>query len=465
MEQRKQLILYRHRRHLTLEQASQSLEVDAATLQRWEQGKTAPRGYNLQRLCEFYEASAFELGLEEIVSETTITQTKVHHAPSDTFVIGDLTMQLLALAFVPFQSLLVLQDKMTRIIEEFDMANTENDAARITRRDALSRLATLPMIMFGMNALHPVQSRSPEEIVTQCAASIAACWELSKSDDDADLALAFRGVSAYLPSLDMIVHDSSRYRKEAAGLAGQCELLRTLLGWHLQGLKEAAQYAQNAVEYCIEAGDQAMLLSVLDYQAWALYYDNRPKQALAAIEQALPLLLKEHSTLSSALLGGVYSTLALMNARVNRDNKGYLRRAANSFFLPSANTDNRVVYMDYTHGDLILNDGMVHYHQHDYDKATTSLSRLVNPETLTPKIVLPERSEVEALNIMTLAQLKAKNKDMEKVLHTWDTAITKAKSLKSEQRFSEAITAYEMMQAVWPGEKKIAERCELATHW
>ncbi len=67
------------------------------------------------------------------------------------------------------------------------------------------------------------------EIINQCAAGIAVCWELSKGDDEHDLSPAFNGVSTYLPVLKAVVRDSAPYRKDAASLAGQCALLQCLL--------------------------------------------------------------------------------------------------------------------------------------------------------------------------------------------------------------------------------------------
>ncbi len=62
-------------------------------------------------------------------------------------------------------------------------------------------------------------------------------------------------------------------------------------------------------------------------------------------------------------------------------------------------------------------------------------------------------------------ELKYSKKDMKKILYTWDAAVTEAKHLKSEQRFSEALTGYELMDALWPDNKRIAGHRELATHW
>lgn len=62
---RKQLTRARARKHWTLEQAAQQLQVDINTLSRWELGKTTPHPYNVDRLCSVYGATAVELGLED----------------------------------------------------------------------------------------------------------------------------------------------------------------------------------------------------------------------------------------------------------------------------------------------------------------------------------------------------------------------------------------------------------------
>jgi tetratricopeptide (TPR) repeat protein len=375
---------------------------------------------------------------------------------------NDLTMRLLALAFIPHRNLLELQDRLTLIIEEHDM-NTSDDA-QISRRDALRRLATLPLLTLKLNASQPVLHSPVRDILTQCAASIGACWELSKGDDEADLTLAFKGVSAYMPTLKAIVKDSLQHHKEAASLAGQSSLLKTMLGWHLEGLNEAAVYAQDAVTYAREAEDGALLLSSLDYQAWLHYYSNRSKQAQSTIEQALPLLKEFKTPLPPRLLGGIYSTIALMRAKNGLRAIVPLRQAAEAFF-GAQEEEHRFVYMDYTKGDLVLNDGMVHYQQGDHDKALDSLSQLIDPETLALKIALPERSRIEGLNIMTLASLKSSKKDMERTLHFWKTAVQGSRALQSEQRFKESLVGYEIMESVWSGERRIIELRDLAIHW
>ena len=63
--ERTRLAAARAKKHWTLAQAAEKLEVDSNTLYRWEKGRSTPRAYNVQKVCEVYEVAASELGLED----------------------------------------------------------------------------------------------------------------------------------------------------------------------------------------------------------------------------------------------------------------------------------------------------------------------------------------------------------------------------------------------------------------
>lgn len=459
--ERARLKAARLRQCWTLEEAAKQLGIDKNTLNRLELGKANPRPYTIRRLCEIYKTTPVELDLD-----TGEYSSPIEEEPDEVraFIQKDLTMLLMKLAFVPYRSYQDLQAGMTATIEEFDVMNI-GEEANITRRDALCRVVALPFLSLHLSASQPVFHGPIQDILNQCAAGIAAAWELSKGGDDGDLTLAFQSASTYLPTLKAIVKDSSQYRQTAASLVGQCELLRTLLGWHLQGLKEAAIYANDAIAYCEQAGDISMLLSTLDYLAWAYYYDKKSQLALKTIGRTLPIMKKyKGPPLSGRLLGGIYSTIALMKSRNGEDTTDEVEKAATSFY-DDKNPDERFIHLDYTEADLILNRGMIQYHSGDYDNAVETLEGLIDPETLVVKLVLPERSRLEGLNIMTLASLKSRKKDLKRIIHLWNGAMGGAKAIQSEQRYSEAILGHEIMEAIWPNEHEVKKLRTHAAHW
>ncbi len=121
--------------------------------------------------------------------------------------------------------------------------------------------------------------------------------------------------------------------------------------------------------------------------------------------------------------------------------------------------------MDFKQSILILEAGWTNYYQGDQPKAMEWLSKRIDPETLVPKIAQSELGRVETINVMTLSSLKTKDRDMEKTLHLWIHGMKGAIALQSEQRFNEALATYELMEVVWPDEKRVAELREHIVHW
>ncbi|MBV9689914.1 MAG: helix-turn-helix transcriptional regulator [Ktedonobacteraceae bacterium] len=462
---RERLVAARVRRHWTLEEAAERLGVNANTLYKWEAGKAAPRFYNIQKLCEVYEASAWELGLD-MVQEVVTSQALATNEALSGLMQSDLTLRLLVLVFEPHrvscQHLQHLQERIRRILEE--ELTTEQDL--ISRREALHRLALLPFATLHLNALGASLSRPIEEILTQCAAGVAACWHLSKSAEGSDLALAFRCVSGYLPTLKAIVKDSSQYRRAAATLAGQCALLQTILGLHLQGLKEAEQYAQEAVTYSREAQDIPLLVSALHSATWLYSYAKRYQQALHTIEQAIPLLKPKSriAPLSPLLCGRVYSVRAIMQAKNGQDGTPSLNLAKEALLAPS---DDEPCFagVEFTASNIVLDEAHVQCYQGKLDEVLNSLSQVIDPETLVAKLPLPERVRIGTLNDVARAVLKGEHKEMEHAIHFWRAALEGAVKLHSEQRFSEVLVTYESMQSLWPREKRISELRDLIIRW
>src|SRR5579885_3376357 len=248
----------RKKKHWTLKQAANAVGVSINTFNRWELGEQRPYRHNLDQLCKIFNASLEELGFG--FEAINAVQPPPHPLIIDLFG-HDLVMRLQSVAFVP-QRFEAVQRHVTTILEEFDTMNGDTT----TRRDALIRLASLPFIA----SLRPGLSvQRSADVITQCAAGITACWHLSKSSHEEDLHRAFKAASAYIPTLKSIVEHSSQYRNDAAALVGQCLLLKTVLGWHFVGLKQAISYAQDAITYAQTAEDMILRMTAMEYLCWA----------------------------------------------------------------------------------------------------------------------------------------------------------------------------------------------------
>jgi hypothetical protein len=165
-----------------------------------------------------------------------------------------------------------------------------------------------------------------------------------------------------------------------------------------------------------------------------------------------------------ALINGM---LACALVRNGKDGTAYLDQA--SMLLPEPDTKQLVecpVYVEYSKGGLSIDAGIVYSHQGNSAKAIEALSQLIDPKTFLLKVPPDdEMTRIEAINAMTMAHLRARDKDMEKTIHFWTAGIEGAKTLKSEQRFNEAVHAYEVIEYVWPNEARITELRDLINHW
>jgi tetratricopeptide (TPR) repeat protein len=301
--------------------------------------------------------------------------------------------------------------------------------------------------------------------LAHCAASLEACWELSKSSDASDLALAFKSVSKCLPILETIARNASQYQQEALHLAIQYALVKTILGWHCASSTATIQYAQDAVVLSKEADDISFQLSAYSKLAWAYFYAKKYLPALATAQEA-EALLQQHlqqlnvQPLPSCIQNGIYSTLAVIQAKNGKSSDVALGKAT------EVDPGNEVyAFMDFTQSTQLLEAGWAYCYQGNQIKTMETLKKRINPETLVPTIAQSEIGRLETINILTLSSLRAKDRDMGKTIHFWRAAIESAKALQSEWAFTEAVTNYQFMEIAYPGEARIAELRDLIVHW
>ncbi|HLZ62359.1 MAG TPA: hypothetical protein VKR06_35895 [Ktedonosporobacter sp.] len=382
------------------------------------------------------------------------------------FIAHNMTMHLWDLAHLAHTTCDEKQQSIQQAIKEFDAMNTSNKNYQITRREALCSLAALPMVTLGLKgsggAVQPAQYGTA---LAHCTASVEACWELSRSGDANDLTLAFQCVSKYREILETIASNSSQYRSEALKMAAHCALVKTYLGWHHAGPTATIQYAKDALGLSKETDDISLELSAYSKLAWAYFYDKKYLSALT-IAQDADACLQQYTQRSNAqplhpcIQGSTYRNLALMQAKNGRSPDRTLGKA-----IEIGPADESYAFMDGKSTVFLLETGWIYCYQGDQVKAMETLGQRVDAQTFSPKIPQSERGLVEAINIMALSSLKAKDRDMEKVIHLWKAGATGAVKLQSEQRFNEALTTYELMEVVWPGEQRVSELRDLIVHW
>jgi len=400
----------RKRAMLTQQELAERVGVDFTTISRWETGKATPRGRNLRRLSEELGLQAEELGLE---GNESVDRPLASPEEMQAFTQGDLTMRLLALAFMSHRSFYATQSQLIQILEEDAMHDP------VTRRYALRRLAMLPFATLDFNASAMHRGGLSVHVLNQYAASIAACWQLSKSSDETDLDLAFTSTSDYIVQLEALVKDASwsQSRQAAASLVGQCFSLKTVLGWHREGLDRAMGYAHQAVLYSEQAKDLPLQISAHVQLAWVYYYARQYNLSLQTIELAAHLLKSSKVPLPPDLHGHVQSTLAIPQAIFGQRQQALTAvRLAHERFFAQPETDDKFIYVDYSLPSLILEEGMAYAHLSSHDKALDSFAQIVDPNDLSSKIPVAKRIRLEALNNQISSLLKKPKKEKESSL-------------------------------------------------
>lgn len=345
--------------------------------------------------------------------------------------------------------------------------------ARKTRREALGNLVVLPLVAMNLTSFAQgqpkISTKRTEDIITQCSAGVTACEHLAKGQHD-DMNLAYAVLTTYLAPLKAVVEESSPHRKEASRLVAQALLCKATLSLHKEGPKRAIGYGKQAAVYAKESQDIPLRLMVLKKLAWIYGCNNQEKQALETALQAKSLLLRQQKQgipIHPFIQSSVYGRAAEYQACNGQDEDALatIRSAYDTFFAQSQE-DTTAFYADFNHSDLILDDGLTNCHLEKYDQALSLLEMAIDFTTFVPKVpTSSERVRIEIINCATLASLKRPTKDIERSIQLWTAGMQGAIDLRSEQRFNEALMAYNIMQALWPGDKRIKELRDLTRHW
>src|SRR5258707_2857550 len=388
-----QLIAARERKHLSQLEAAERVNVGAVTYQRWEAGKTKPQPQHMRHLSEVFE-TLFEQHAEtpsqqmcsdcslstplpeDLRKETPVVLSGEETDKPQAFITTHMPSHLWFLALLNHPTCYDKRSAIRQSIKEFDSMNTDNKNYQITRREALCSLATLPMMTLGLTAPEKViPSSHYGNALAQCAASVEACYELSRHGDASDRVLAYQCATRYLPALKTIAQNSSQHRVNALDLATRYSWIKAFVARHYTGHSEAIQYGINAVALSKETGNTSLQLHAFSSLGWSYLFAGNYRLALATMQEA-EALLQQHTQLPNAQLlhpqvgGGIYATLAIMQARNGKSADRALGKATEIDPGDESSTP-----LDFKRSTLILDAGWTYYYQGDQAKAMEWLSK------------------------------------------------------------------------------------------
>jgi len=421
---------------------------DSKLIGKWERGKHKPSPFYQERLCILFGLTTSQLGLYSPPEEPASGRTSLRadQVPEEQYYF-DLAMQILEMAAREYQwTSDVVQSK---VVHELRDGLKKCNSGEISRRQ---------LVLFGAGAILTLSNPLvlvPEEILPFCTQNIATCWRMSNGGRD-DLTYTRWMVSSYLPALTTLATQSSPHQKSAASQAAACYGLRSLLDYHIENLAVAEEDAKLFIRYSKLTEDPEWIVRAYVRFALVSYYGNQPEQALIACREAS----RHKNQAPPAALFSLYKEQATYEAQVGlKDEATASLHLAYDNLLRTTHGQSRA-YVDTNLYEWALWKGITHYHLGEYKESKDTLESV---DPLNPDSLLPERVRTGLLNNLVFAELRAKERDMERCIMVWKNAVGWAKKLQSELRLAEVRRAYDRLLLVFPHEPRVTALKELIT--
>jgi transcriptional regulator with XRE-family HTH domain len=381
------------------------------------------------------------------------------------FIASNITRRIFQIAHTDYDTPDEITNTIRATIKEFDTMNMGDSTYKITRREAMYDLAVLPMMALGHHQTLP--TRRYEEMLRYCTAALEACWELYRGSDSVGTRHAFDCVCTYVPLLETIAKDSAQYRREALDLATQYALLQTMLGWKCAKPMDCVSYAQNALSLSKETGNIFFQLSAYSKLNWTYLTSRQYTKAWETMQEGEYVLreyqrMKNKPPLPSGIIGNFYSSYS--QAQVN---SGVAPDTALGIATDSEPLQGRIAFVKFTTIDQWWEAASTCCSKGDPVQAMIWLGKLIDPERLTPNQNAPQNGwgRIATVNTLTRTLLQSPERDMNHIIHVWTVGMQGAQALRSEIRYGEAITNFEIMRVLWPSEQAIMKLLPLTAHW
>ena len=485
----------RRARGWTQEDIAEKLDVDIRTVQRWERGKCKPHPPKYRQLEVLFDRGPTPVQTKPPDASVVPAQAELDHSNDSTasrqetrpalivvtssvagvrdtytqFVAWDLGIRLDRIIRTwstcrGNSRYHELQTLLSRELERKD-DNTMQDNP-INRRNALRRLASVPIELWGLSLAVPIRLKPfPfDDLLHQYAAGITALWYLRRGKD---LSFVDSAVSRYIPTLEEMVNTSSgTQHQESASLLVQCLLLKaTCVDLLYSNYATSLNYRKQAETVSEQAASLALSISTLRAQSTSYDYADNWQQAMYTAKKAAHLIetTEEGTPIPLMIQRYVYAGLANYQAHNGKkqDALTSLGQARATFDAAIANKETAPVCAGFDEGNLLLNSGLAYYHLGHSQQAINAFATISH---------LPESHEtyrVESFIDQVMAEVYREDKprDMDFCITRFKQGVQGAIAMRSEQKYTEAKNAYAAMRGAWPYEKRVKALSEYFKHW
>lgn len=439
----RRLLQARVQRHWTQEQAAENIGVWVSTYRRWEAGTRLPHASSLHLLCEVFQQSAEDLGFPaqwymKPERGARLTQTEEADLSEETEAVP-IPTDLLEIGLHALRMGQRERGWSKQQIQEYLMSQISHhhQPDAISRRESGLLLAGLPLAALAFTDI-------PEELFPHCEANRTTAWKLARGND---LLMAQGIVEAYLPALRPLAEKPSKFQQKAAELVAKLWMLNGLIEMHLVHLQAREQSCLQAVKYAEISGNIDLIIAARRWLAHTYYYLNNPEQAMKEYQQAASYL----DRVTPLLRSNVLAHFAAVQAQLQQHHEALTSlNEAQELFFGEASADQNNLYIGHDIGVLTVLSGKVYYALGNYQK---SLEALLQIDSLQPKQLTSERDRISILHQQTLAA--AKLSDLDQATTCLEAAVMGSVELGSKLRFTEAKSAYQILQFLWPTEAKV----------
>ncbi|GER88917.1 hypothetical protein KDW_30790 [Dictyobacter vulcani] len=283
-----------------------------------------------------------------------------------------------------------------------------------------------------------------EQFISQCDANISGCWQLMNG---CNIVMVQSVLSTWLPSLDRLVKQPSKYQKKLAHLATEGYILAGLITILQQNYSEAEWCCVQAVNYSRLADDVNLYVAALKHLATKYLDANYPLKMLQTYQKALNSI----NDVSPLLRSRTYLGLALAYARCKQEKEAFdYLGLAQETFPEKPEDDSSFTFADCGITSLNHYGGLIYLEFNQPDKALHIFDEV---NTLQLKGLASERTVIEIMNCQAEAALMQQDLELSSTLLA--KGIEGAMKLHSKKRLQESQMIYQKMCHQWPHEAKV----------
>jgi hypothetical protein len=340
------------------------------------------------------------------------------------------------------------------------------DDYRISRRMALTTLATLAPSLLTYIHSGAIPRLVTEEFLAHCATSITACYHLLQEDGLETVAAV---LPQYLPLLHTLATTPSPFQSQAASLAAQGSFLSGLMKLHQLAFTDWVHACQSCVSFAHITGDPVLEAAALTHLGNAWFDSGHPQNMLHTYQKAMQVIKNAPGPIPPFVESRIHLGLATASARLQQSShiaETHLRQA-HEFFSRDQTSNVLTLFLDYHASLKILLESFVlvdlgtraathpsgSRQAHScYEQASTTLAQIENMPSSAHN---PERIRIEIINQQATVAIKTGH--LENFARYFLQGIQGAQRIGSEKRQQEAINNWKAARQKWPHEQRILE--------